>query len=518
MSLTATDKREYQEYLDLRNRIQKQTLCLIPKETEVQKANRIQKLKGNFFDFAKYYFPYYCDAEFAWFHKKAVKEIVADPNCFAILEFPREHAKSVLVDILLAMFLYINEQITGMVIASANQDKAETLLSDIQTVFEANELFINDHGNLITVGDWTNGSFSTTDGVGFWAFGRGQSPRGIRKAEKRPNYIVVDDIDDKGICKNEERVREAVDWILEDLYGAASIKGARLIVAGNRIHSKSILAHLVGDIEPADPKREGIIHIKVYARENPKTHTMDENGTPAWKERYTVADLKAKMMKMGWRSSQREYYHQHIAEGVVFKNEWIEWVKVQHNDKYDLIEFYGDPSFKNTKASDYKAIVGVGLLPNGKMDILFAWVRQATIRAMVAVFYDVFNLFGNAARYRIEANMLQDLFLDEFVKEGDERGFQMPIRADKQKKEDKYTRIENLTPLYERGMIRYNEAMRQNPDMQVLIHQTLAFPTGHDDGPDALQGAVSFLQAQGRSANLERRSGRFQFPNSKYQY
>jgi predicted phage terminase large subunit-like protein len=405
------------------------------------------------------------------------------------------------------MFLYARGELTGMVIASANEDKAVTLLSDIQAQFEANQLWRNDYRDKVCLGDWQAGNFATNDGVGFWAFGRGQSPRGIRKLANRPNYAVVDDIDDKVIVRNDQRVRDAVDWVMEDLYGALSINGARLIVAGNRIHQKSILANIVGDVEPTDPKRAGITHIKVYAFET-KAHkkASPENGVPAWKERYTAKALQEKMERMGYRSSRREFFHEHIEEGLVFKNEWIQWRKPLRITAYTDIEVYCDPSFKNTKGSDYKAIVVVGKAGT-RIDVLRAWVRQASITSMVAVFYDLHDELESYARYSIEANFLQDLLLDEFDVMAGVRGYSVPIRGDKRSKPDKYTRIENLSPLFERGLIAFNEEERSNPDMQTLVQQILAFPFGHDDAPDALEGAVFQLQSRDRSTNFRPRTG-----------
>jgi len=215
--------------------------------------------------------------------------------------------------------------------------------------------------------------------------------------------------------RNLSRVKDAVDWVLEDLYGALSIKGGRVVVAGNRIHQQSVLAHLVGDVQPEDPKRPGIIHIKVYAFET-KTHRKadPQNGLPAWKERYTPAQLLDKMKVMGYRASRREYFHEHIEEGLVFQNEWIHWGKAEK--AYDEIVIYCDPSFKGTKDNDYKAVVAVGKAGR-HTDILRAWVRQASVTAMVAVFYDWFAEMGMGARYYMEANFVQDLLLDQFTRE-----------------------------------------------------------------------------------------------------
>lgn len=512
MSMNKQEQRAYKEWLDLCERIRTQT-GIIPSESHAQKLARMQRLRESFTDFCKYYFPHYMDADFGWFHKKAAKEIGANPNCFCILEWPREHAKSVFANIMVPLWLYARGEISGMVVASATEDKAKQLLGDVQAQFIANLLWVNDYGELASLGDWRDGNFMTTDGIGFWAFGRGQSPRGVRKAAKRPNYAVVDDIDDKVIVRNLSRVKDAVDWVLEDLYGALSIKGGRVVVAGNRIHQQSILAHLVGDVQPEDPKRPGIIHIKVYAFET-KTHRKADaqNGQPAWKERYTAEQLLAKMKVMGYRASRREYFHEHIEEGLVFQNEWIHWSKIEK--QYDEIVVYCDPSFKGTKDNDYKAVVAVGKAGR-HTDILRAWVRQASVTAMVAVFYDWFQELGASARYYMEANFVQDLLLDEFTREGERRGQQLPIRADKRAKPDKFTRVENLSPLFERALIRFNEAERSSPDMQTLVSQFLAFPMGHDDGPDAVEGAVYMLQGLGRSSNFKPRAGKYRLSNSR---
>ncbi len=511
------DKRIWQEWLELCNRIEQSTVVAV-QETDDEKEIRKKKLTKNFVKFARYYFPHYIDADFGWFHKKAAKLIERDPNIFAILEWPREHAKSVFINVMMAMYLYARGELTGMVVVSANQEKAITLLADIQAEFKSNQRWKNDYGELARMGDWREGAFSTVDGMGFWAFGRGQSPRGIRKAAKRPNYAVIDDIDDKIIVINQDRVRKIRDWIIEDLYGALSIKGgSRLIVAGNRIHRESILAHMVGDVEQGDPKRPGITHLKVYAFENPKTHRKSDeiHGKPAWKERYTKKMLLDKMVRMGYRSSRREYFHEHHEEGFIFQNEWFTWIRPLNFENYDDLNVYCDPSFKHTKSSDYKAIILQGRRGN-YIDVLDVWIRKTTIAAMVRAFYDLYDKLGSHARYFMEANMLQDLLLDEFDAEGKARGYDIPLRPDKRTKPNKVIRIENLSPFYERGLIRFNERIRKSPDTQLFIQQLLGFPYGHDDGPDAQEGGIYYLQRGGRRSNFKSRAGRFKFKNSKW--
>lgn len=508
------DFREYQEWLILCEQIKSKTP--IAQETEAQKKDRIIRLTSDFDGFCNYYFPHYLDSKFGWFHLKAAADIESDPNFFGTLEWPREHAKSVFSNVFMSLYLYAKKQITGMVVVSANQDKAKGLLGDVQAEFVSNNRWINDYGELAKMGDWTDGAFATTDGIGFWALGRGQSPRGIRKAAKRPNYAVVDDIDDKVIVRNPERVKEAVNWILEDLYGALSIKGSRLVIAGNRIHKSSILAHMVGDVNPEDPKNPDRYHLKVYAFETKTRHSKSDHiqGRPAWKERYTTQMLVDKMNKMGYRSARREYFHEHHEEGNVFKKEWVEYCKPKPFKHYKSLITYCDPSYKETEKGDFKAIITIGSDGN-KHDILDIWVKRASTKAMVDVFYDRYDTYESYSRYYMEANFLQDLLLDEFTKEGEARNKHIPIRGDKRSKPNKYLRIENMSPLFERGLIRISEDIRQSPDTVEFLDQLLGFPYGHDDGPDALEGGLYYTARTSRSSGFTPRTGKFS-NKSKY--
>lgn len=54
-----------------------------------------------------------------------------------------------------------------------------------------------------------------------------QSPRGLKKQEQRPDYIVIDDLDDDEMSHNEERIRQATDWVKARNAGQRSLPGTR---------------------------------------------------------------------------------------------------------------------------------------------------------------------------------------------------------------------------------------------------------------------------------------------------
>lgn len=532
--LSRNAKQEHDAWLELCSNIRLQTE-IDKDETHSNQEQRIKDLlkPKNFEKFCRWYFPHYIDSDFGWFHHKAAREILGSKDVFAVLEWAREHAKSVFADVFIPMWLKANGELTGMILASDTEPKAKVLIGDIQAELISNQRFIHDFGNQHVVGSFKDGHFMTGDGVGFWSFGIGQNPAGVRKAAKRPNYGVIDDASTKKRAKNQVLVKQDLDWCLGEFMGCMMITGSRFVVANNRTAKNDLLAHMVGDIEETDPKREGIVHIKVFATEEPKTHKMllpENGGVPAWKERYTVKHIKARHAKMGYRNGMRQFYHQHIEDGNIFLPEHLPWVKCKRLDQYDALITYNDPSFKDTKKNDFKAIVLIGKTGH-HYHILWCWVRQASVGAMVSAHYDIDETIHKKAKtieldgarlvevicpHYMEANFLQDLLLEEYDLEGDSRKYQMRIRADKRQKPDKYGRIENLSPIAERGYLGFNEKYRKSPDMIALRDQFLSFPNGHDDGPDAVEGGIHLLNTKHKTRRGNaRRSGTYKKPKDR---
>jgi predicted phage terminase large subunit-like protein len=112
----------------------------------------------------------------------------------------------------------------------------------------------------------------------------------------------------------------------------------------------------------------------------------------------------------------------------------------------------------------------------------------------------------------MEANFAQDMILDEFKREGEERGYQLPLRKDIRKKPDKWARVEAISPLFERGNIHLSRDMKDTEDCRTFVDQLLSFEKGskaHDDAPDALEGAVWILNRRGRHRVKNIRSGSY---------
>lgn len=475
------------------------------RETATQKEQRIRRLQKDYAAFCEYYFPHFLQLRDkvtgevirtihnAPFHNAAARKVHDTPNLKAVFKWPRGHAKSTHFDIFMPLWLMFQPKrlINFMVLVGKSEDSADRLLGDIQAELQYNKRIIADFGKQMSMGNWTEGEFTTKEGVYFLACGRGQSPRGLRKREARPDYIVIDDLDDDELCRNDKRVHDLTDWVKEALFGSLDVGRGRFIMVGNLISKNSVLFNIA--------HTRGVYLSKVTA--------VDKNGEPVWRDKWTKEEAQAYRDFVGYRAWEKEMMHNPIIDGTIFRNEWIRFKRLPALRKYDQLVCYTDPSFKSTTANDYKACRLWGKLGH-ELHLIDCWVRQDTVSAMVRWLYDLYERTRDEASvlFFMEANFMQDVILDEFEAEGKARGYQLPIMPDKRKKPEKIQRIEAISPLWERGFVFYNAALKNSPDMQVGIEQTLALERGsrvHDDAPDADEGAIWLLQRYSRSETFE---------------
>ena len=506
MATASEIKQRYAEWQEHCKRVQSLTdLSALVNESPVQKDKRIKRLQKDYAAFCEYYFPHFLTlrdkttgevirtVHNAPFHNSAALKVKNTPNLKAVFKWPRGHAKSTHFDIFLPLWLMFQPKrlINVMVVVGKSEESAIGLLSDIQAELEFNQRIIADFGEQKAVGNWQEGQFVTQSDVAFFARGRGQSPRGLRYKEARPDYIVIDDLDDDELCRNEKRVKDLTDWVKEALFGALDVGRGRFIMVGNLISKNSVLANI------ADTKGVYVSEIKA----------VDKDGEPVWKEKWTKEEAEEAAAFMGYRSWQKEMMHNPIKDGTIFRHEWIRYKKVLPLHKYEMLVCYTDPSFKSTTANDYKASRLWGKIGN-ELHLIDCYVRQDTVSGMVRWLYNLYESTRDkvAIRFFMEANFMQDIILDEFTTEGNLRGYQLPILPDKRKKPEKIQRIEAISPLWERGFVFYNEALKDTPDMQVGIEQTLSLERGsrvHDDAPDADEGAIWYLQRNTRQESFK---------------
>lgn len=473
-----------------------------PFESAGDKRKRITKLLGNYELFCNYYFAPYCFAPFGQFHKGIQKDVYEHPNSIDLIQWSRGFAKSTHFGLFLPLFIKFNGRLNGMIVGSFNETMASEKLADLQANLDgSNRRIINDFGEQMSWGNWEDGLFKTKDDVAFYAYGKKQSPRGTRFKWKRPNYGLVDDLNDARQLKNKDIALEDKKWVMEELKPALWTREWWLPVAQNKFHDNAVTALLEEDEE-----------IKTRTH---RVNIVNAQGKSNWIENPDFSDKAIAALKESEGGGFiRERMNTPFEEGKIIKAEWMnKWVEPLAMSKYKTVH-YLDPSYKATDKSDYKAWVLVGKTEDLFYDILYAWVEKTDSKQMWEHAYELEDKIfkGATIKHAMEANFIQeDIHAKELERVEHEQGRRLSVLMDRRDKPAKFERVETLAPLFKRGLIRFNIHQKNNTGMKLLRSQLLGFEKGssiNDDGPDALESAIWLIDRYVQDRSKKTRTGK----------
>ena len=464
-------------------------------ETAIERKKRVEKLEANYEEWFKYYFPAYYTSDPAPFHIKSTKRIINNPEWYEVRPWARELSKSgrTMMEVL---YLILTGKKENLIYVSATLDSAERLLLPYKKVLEINERIINDYGPQQGMKHWTSSEFITKKGGSFRALGAGQSPRGTRKDQKRPDIIVIDDIDTDEEVRNPARIREKVNWVEEALLGTRSISDAlTVIVNGNIIGKYTTVTELM---KKAD-----------YAK---KVNIRDKNGKSTWPAKNTEEMIDRVLSKISYNSAQKEYFNNPIIEGTTFKK--VNYGKCPPMKSCDEILVYSDPatSNKDKAGSSTKCVTIIG---RKNLTYYLFWVRldNCSNATFVDWLFESHRVLKDnhvdTTRVYIENNSLQDPFYEQVIlkliyKRIKRYGVTLPITPDKRRKPEKFYRIEGtLEPIHRMGNLIFNEKEKGTEHMERMNDQFIGVsPTSKTmDGPDCLEGGVWIMENRQASKN-----------------
>lgn len=459
-------------------------------ESDEQRAARIAGLEADPEAWFCYYFPKYTYAPPAHFHLAATRRITQRAETYEVRMWSRELAKSTrtMMEVLYLM-LAGHDTPQGrrkkkyVLMISNSLDNATRLLMPYRANLEHNKRIIQDYGIQECSGRWQAAEFTTVNGAAFRALGAGQSPRGTRNEEARPDILLFDDVDTDADCLSPDIINKRWRWIEEAAIGTRSVSGPTTIIfCGNRIATDCCVVRACSFADHVDD-----IHIR------------DAQGNSTWPEKNSNDAIERVLRQKSYAAAQKEYFNNPVTEGAVFKQ--MAYKPMQPIADYEHLVCYTDPSYKDT--NDYKCTVLTGLWRK-EYHIIKCFLEQTTTSRMIDWHFSIHEIAGGGSRcaYYMEDVFMQDALLKELNDAITSKNSTMYVQADKRKKPDKFMRIETLLePLNRNGRLYLNEDERHNPHMVRLEEQFKAFAPGsraHDDGPDAVEGAVWLLAGKSR--------------------
>lgn len=463
------------EWDEFRESIKAATPVDTSESIENRKA-RIKRLEADPEKWFVYYFPKYSYAEPADFHKKATKRILNNPEWYEARCWSRELAKSTRT-MFEVLFLVLTGKKKYVMLTSNSWDNAAVLLEPFRVELDSNQRIINDYGIQERIGKWSIGEFVTKRGIKFKAIGAGQSPRGTRNEERRPDVLIFDDMDTDEDCRNPDMIKKRWQWVENSAIGTRSISMPTLIIFCGNIIAKDccvVRAHKFAD------------HVDIV-------NIRDEAGKSSWPKKNTEAHIDRVLNQKSYSSQQQEYFNNPVTEGGIFSEMYYKHLPPIKS--YMFLVCYIDLSYKASAKNDFKAATLMGKWKD-EYHILKCCVRQTTTSKFAEGLVDIERFVNNAVPvfWIAEEVFLLDIIKKEVQESLKALGSKIIITADTRDKIDKIARIEAaLEPLNRNKKLFLNIKEKENPDMMILDGQFISLEYGnkrvHDDGPDSAEGA-----------------------------
>ena len=499
--------------------------------------------------FIRTFFPEHLWGEWSRMHTDLIAD-EAKPDRRERLEViaaPRGNAKTVVKVLAKVIHSIVYGYQPFTVIIGYSASEAEGKVKDIRDELLYNEELVKVYGALLAKNAGTQ-SFITSNNCMVLARGRGGQVRGLRHGKYRPTHILCDDVEDLEACQSQLQREKTIAWFKKDVLPAkqsGAAHGGNVTFIGTVLHEDSLLARLLTD--PTAQIRRKYRAVESFAErqdlweqwralycnlddpqaaETAKTfYEANEAemllGTkvlwPAGEPYYTLMIQRIGLTEAGFNSEKqnepfdpdRQVLDPSLCPKFrVFTPLDKEWpadageqqfailrqdgkVLFNHKDKLKIIAFM-DPALGrkqrvNNAGQDYTAIVVCAQDMAGYVYCLDAWVKKRPPSEQIQAAFRLHQQWGFEVLY-LETVGFQELLKDKISTEQVNWENRMRVIGVGQHT-DKQARITSLEPYFKNAWLH----LRQNLDPE-FINQIRLFPTVHDDGPDALEGAVSKLR------------------------
>lgn len=389
--------------------------------------------------------------------------------------------------------IYLSETATHAEMQLENVKRELEINSQIQAVFGILK------GDRSTGLSWTGDYIETTNGVTAACRGRGGQVRGLLAQGRRPDKIIVDDVEDKESVNTEEQLVKAKRWFHADVVPALpQMSGnGRIVVLGTLLHPQALLMELT--------KLPDWVSVKFGG--------LDPEGQPIAPFYMSIEQYEAKRLafaRVGMLMEfEMEYGSRLYSDDDTRKFDTSKiGLQVMKKTEFIAISEVIDPAISENSSAAYTAIGIVGMTDRGHLHVLDLWMKiGAHPREQVDVYFDK-HFEWEPTVHGVEAiayqaalvHLLQEEMFRKAKVFGTRAYFEI-VKATKQlhgTEKKKINRIEGiLAPRYKANYITHQ---RYFPE---LITQLNDWPLGKMDGPDVVAMCIALLDPFAAFASVE---------------
>lgn len=495
---------------------------VIQKNLEEKKSGTSARDIGarDFEFFAKHYFPHIFNKPMCKFHHDLFKDVedlilnYSNQRNKLVRAAPRGHGKSRIISVASVLWVICYRYRQNILLLADTLPQTKEYIETIKKELEENALLHKDFGDLVGTRKWREDEIITSNDVHVIAKSSGQGLRGASYNNVRPEFVVLDDLENDENVETEGQRNKLKNWFEKVLMPIGNDKTAFLFV-GTVLHYESLLYTILTDGKYNDWNRriykavnefntsplweewekmftdvsDEDANEKSYAFFKEHEAEMTEGIDILWSER--EPDFYYNLMKLKLQNDEAfnsEYQNNPMTEDSrVFKDQWLKDNYYEELPKMKEIYASVDLSMGKTRTADFSAIIFVGRGVDNYFYVLEADVRRRTPDIIIKdiVFYlDKYD--KQLDGFIVETNVFQEFFANTLKEICVNMGIYVNwIEERSNNKDNKGMRIRSLAPKIKNGYIKFNK------NHTVLLSQLKNFPKDHDDAPDALERCIN---------------------------
>jgi predicted phage terminase large subunit-like protein len=410
---------------------------------------------------------------------------------------------------------------------SDTSEQAEGILKSIRYELEDNDKLKEAYGSL--KGDvWNDSRLETTNDICIEALGTGKKVRGRKYKQYRPTLIIVDDPQNDEDIESPSSRSKQWSWFLKALLPAGDVD-TNVVLIGTMMHKECIVGYaeklprfktirfksllkfpdnmtlwstweslylnapssIVGGVLVRDPEAAD----KFYSENKEE---MDKGAVVLWKEKedlLTLMKMRAEDRNAFNSEKQNEPFDPSKCE---FPPDWVDdnreeiWYdKLPPKESINFIIGALDlAKGKETKKHDYTARINLYNCEEDNRAYVDETLKKVPVNIAIEELVEEHNSIGYNW-FGVETNAFQELVADELEKRVIDDHLDLTV-VPVVHTTNKSMRVARLGNWLKQGFFKFR---RNCPYTNILMDQIRAFPNPkeHDDGPDALETALSLL-------------------------
>lgn len=406
----------------------------------------------------------------------------------------RGGAKSTIAEEALAIRAGFREFKFGLVLGNTAPLAAQRV-DAVAHELETNPRYIAVFDRLLT-GTPGSGYFQTTSGVRLMSLGRGQSMRGIKDLADRPDFLLLDDVEDWVDVRKPEQMDETWRWLTSDVLPALDPRYIARCLA-TPLKPNALPGRLEKDgwrtrkvpvchPHPSIPGRRVSAWPQRFPLTDADAREVEAIQTKKYGKRVQVTSIEAREASAQRNGTMRNYNAEYMVEASheadqAFTKKMFERIVQPRARTWQAVYAMFDPA---RTVNERSAMTGMAVWSwvGAELIVWESWQLPLKPDQIIDAIFEV------QAKYQptwigVERDGLEQFLMQPLRTAQVKRGVTLPLKAIKAPA-GKYDFIRTLQVWFHANEIVFAKPL---PDLETAF---LAFPSGKIDAPNALAYAI----------------------------